>query len=206
MRQLPKLTLSVRLGASADIALRLETTNVKFSAISGMSQSAPLRVNSPGHGILDQWHAAIVDAKGMTEMNAVNSNSIRDAEFRQVTLIDPDAVEFNGVCSAGFKPYVSGGYLAYYAPLDLTVYSSARMDIKERVGGPVKLAANTTNGMLALDAAGSALLIHLSETDISALGAREYVFDVELVKAGGIDAICSAESTLVVLPEVTTST
>jgi hypothetical protein len=56
--KLPTLRVSVRKGASADIALRLETSILKFSAISAMTQSAPLRVTSTGHGLLDQWHAA----------------------------------------------------------------------------------------------------------------------------------------------------
>lgn len=205
MRQLPKLTLSVRLGASADIALRIETTNLRFAAISGMSKSAPLRVTAPNHEILDQWHVAIVDANGMTQMNAQDANAIRVSEFHPVTVLDADTVDFNGISSAGFTTYSSGGYLAYYVPMDLTVYSAARMDVKERVGGEVKLAANTVNGMLTLVAAEAKLRINLSAENIAALAAREYVFDVELIKAGGIDAICSADSTLTVLPEVTTS-
>lgn len=202
---LPKLTLSARLGASADIALRLETTNLRFAAIGGMSKSAPLRVTAPNHGILDQWYAAIVDAKGMTQMNAVDANSIRDAEFHQVTLVDADHVDFNGISSALFSTYTSGGYLAYYAPLDLSAYTGARMDIKRKVGGAVELSLSTTAGTMSIDAATSTVSIALDETDLSALSARDYVFDIELIRVGGIDAICSAESVFSVLPEVTTS-
>lgn len=203
---LPKLTIHARLGASADIALRLETSNLRFAAITGMAKTAPLRVTAPAHGIFDQWHVAVVDAKGMTQLNAADSNAIRDSEFHQVTFVDANTIDFNGVSSAGFSTYTSGGHLAYYAPLDLSGYTSARMDIKRAVGGAIELSLKTTNGMLAIDAATSTVWIHLSAADISSLVARDYVFDIELIRAGGIDAICSAESVFSVLPEVTTST
>jgi len=203
---LPKLTLSVRLGASADIALRLETTNLRFAAITGMEKSAPLRVTAANHGILDQWYVAVVDAKGMTQLNAADANAIRESEFHQVTLVDADHVDFKGISSAGFTAYTTGGYLAYYAPLDLSGYTGARMDIKRRVGGNVELALSTAAGTLDIDAAASTVSIALDETDLSVLSARDYVFDIELIRVDGVDAICSAESVFSVLPEVTTST
>lgn len=203
--KLPKLLVSVRKGADADIALRLETSILKFSAISAMTQSAPLRVTATGHGLLDQWHAAIIDAQGMTELNAVESNAIRDSEFHQISVVDANTVEFNGISSAGFRPYTSGGYLAYYEPMDLSGYTSARMDIKRRVGGDVELALNTANGTLEIEAATHSVWIRLDDTDLASLPAREYVFDIELISATAVDAICSAESVFEALPEVTTS-
>lgn len=203
--KLPQLLVSVRKGADADIALRLETSILKFSAISAMTQSAPLRVTSTGHGLLDQWHAAIVDAQGMTELNAVESNAIMDSEFHQISVVDANTVEFNGISSAGFSSYTSGGHLAYYEPMGLSGYTSARADIKTRVGGDVALALNTDDGTLEIDAASGTLFIRLDEGSLSALPALEYFFDVELVGPGVVDAICSAESVFEVLPEVTTS-
>ncbi|HNO35958.1 MAG TPA: hypothetical protein PKK30_16660, partial [Nitrospira sp.] len=85
---LSRLRLTVRRGASADIALRLETSAKKFAAITGMSKTAPLRVTAAGHGIPDMWYAAVIDARGMVEMNAADSNKIRESEFHQVAVID----------------------------------------------------------------------------------------------------------------------
>ena len=202
---LPKLTLSARLGASADIALRLETSVLKFVAITGMSKTAPLRVTAQSHGIPEMWYAAVIDSRGMTEMNAADSNKIRESEFHQITVIDANTVDFMEISSANFKTYTGGGYLAYYEPLDLSGYTSARMDIKRRVGGDVDLALNTTDGTLEIEASSNTVWIRLDDTTLDALPAREYVFDIELVSATAIDAICSAESVFEVLPEVTTS-
>jgi len=56
-----------------------------------------------------------------------------------------------------------------------------------------------------IDAYNNAVWIHLGESTLSGVPARDYVFDIELVRIGGVDAICSAESTITVLPEVTTT-
>lgn len=203
---LPKLTVQARIGASTDAAIRLETSELRFIAITGMAKTAPLRVTAPSHGIPDLWYAAVIDARGMTEMNAVDSNKIRESEFHQVTVIDTNTVDFMDISSASFSTYTGGGYLAFYVPMDLTVYTSARMDVKRRVGGDVELALNTTDGTLEIEASTSSVWIRLDDTALAALPAREYVFDIELISATAVDAICSAESVFEVLPEVTTST
>jgi len=189
--KLPKLKLSVRKGASADIPLRLETGALSFAAISAMSKSAPLRVTATGHNIPDGWYVAIVDAQGMDELNAADSNDISDSEFHRVTWIDGNTVDFDWISSAGFKTYTSGGYLAFYAPMSLSSYTSARMDIKTRVGGDVILALNTTDGTLEIDAATSTVWIRLPDDALDTVSARDYVFDIELVlrhRAGPCDS------------------
>jgi len=202
---LPKIKLSVRKGANADIPLRIETGSLSFAAITAMAKSAPLRVTAPAHGVPDGWYVAIIDAKGMTSLNAADSNDIRDTEFHRVTWIDADTLDFDDISSANFKPYTSGGYLAFYAPMDLSAYTSARMDLKLRVGGDVILALSTTAGTLEIDAATSTVWIRLTDADLEAISSRDYVTDIELVHATAVDAICSADSAMSVLPEVTTS-
>ena len=203
---LPKISLQARLGASADIAIRLETGEIRFTPITGMSKTAPLRVTAVGHGIPDLWYAAVVDAGGMKELNADDSNNLRDSDFHQITVIGADTVDFIEVSAASFKTYTSGGYLAYFVPMVLSGYTSARMDIKKRVGGDVELALSTTAGTLEIDDPANTLWIRLGDADLATLEAREYVFDIELISATAVDAICSADSVFEVLPEVTTST
>lgn len=206
MSTLPKLKLSARLGASTDIPLRLQTGTLRFVDITAMSKSAPLRVTAPSHGMLDYWIAAIVDAKGMVEMNAEDSNNIRASEFNRTTLIDLDTVDFDGISSLSFNTYKSGGALVFHEPMDLSGYNSARMNLKTVIGGDVELDANTGNGLLEIDPLTSTLWIHLTDTDLVTLGARDYVFDIELISSSAIDAICSSDSIFSILPEVTTTT
>lgn len=205
-KTLPKLTLSPRLGSTHETALRISSQTMRYSPISGMAQSAPLEIFSTAHGILDGWKVAIIGAKGMVELNASDPNDIKVSEYHRCTVIDADTVDFDGISAANFRTYTSGGYLAFYAPMSLASYTSARMDIKTRVGGEVILALNTTGGTLEIDAATSTVWIRLDDTSLDSVAARrDYVFDIELVSASAVDAICSADSVLEVLPEVTTS-
>lgn len=202
---LPKLALSIRKGSAYMTPLRVETGNLSFAAITGMSKSAPLRVIAPAHNIPDGWYAAIVDAGGMTEFNAADSNSIQDREFRRTIRVDADTVDFPGTSSANFRDYTSGGYLAFYAPMDLSGYTAATMDVKSKVGGTIVATFSVAAGTLSIDAASGTVWIILGHTALSSVQPKNYVFDIELANSMTVEAICSADSVLSVLPEVTTS-
>jgi hypothetical protein len=207
-KTLPKLTLSPRLGATHETALRISSQTMLYAQISGMAQSAPLEVTATAHGIPDGWQVAVIGAKGMTELNAADPNDIKASEYHRCTVIDVDTVTIDGISSERFKAYQSGGHLAFRAPADLSGYASGRMDVKAKVGGDILLTRNTTNGGMFIDSATSSVFVRLAPTTISGanLTAKDYVFDIELVTAGGaVDALCSADSVFSVQPEVTTS-
>ena len=199
------LTLSLRLGATADIPIRVESDELTFAPITAMTKSAPVHIASTGHGIPDGWRAAVLNAGGMTELNGT-WNAIRDSDFRRLAVIDANTIAFPGVTSAGFRTYTSGGELAYYAPKDLSGYTAARMDIKRAVGGAVLASLSTTDGTIEIYAANSAVWLHVTPTTLVDLTASDYVFDIELIDGTDVLALCSADSVLHLLPEVTTST
>ena len=205
---LPKLTLSPRLGATHETAIRISSQTMLYAPISGMAQSAPLEITSTAHGIPDGWQVAVIGAKGMTELNAADPNDIKANEYHRCTVVDAATITIDGISSERFKAYQSGGHLAFRAPADLSGYASGRMDVKSKVGGDVLLTRNTVNGGMFIDSATSSVLVRLAPTTLSAAGltAKDYVFDIELATAGGaVDALCSADSVFSVQPEVTTS-
>ena len=198
-----KLNLpSMRLGSSADIQIRIETDEIVFALIASISRSAPARVvTQAAHGLLDGWRVSVVDAKGMTSINDVRLNS--------VSVVDATTVDLDGVSSMGMSTHTAdSGALKWYAPKDLSDYTGARMDMKRSVGGDAVLSLHTDDGTLEIDAATSSVWIRLSPTALSTAGvtARDYYFDIELIRPDGVDAICAATSTVPVLPEITTST
>ena len=200
---LQKLNMkSIRIGASADIQIRIETGEVEFALISSISRSAPARVvTQAAHGLLDGWRVSVVDAKGMTSINDVRLNS--------VSVVDTTTVDLDGVSSLGMSAHTAdSGALKWYAPKDLSDYTGARMDMKRSVGGDAVLSLHTDDGTLEIDAATSSVWIRLSPTALSTAGvtARDYYFDIELIRPDGVDAICAATSVVTVLPEITTST
>jgi hypothetical protein len=66
----------------------------------------------------------------MTQINA--SNPPKDSEYVPATVLTVDTVELNTVNAAEYKTYISGGYLQYNTPQDLTSYV-ARMSIKDKI-------------------------------------------------------------------------
>ena len=193
---------SIRLGASTDIQVRVETDEVRFAPISSISRSAPARVvTQAAHGLLDGWRVSVIDAKGMVAINDVRPTS--------VSVVDTTTIDLDGVSTLGMSAHTAdSGALKWYAPKDLSGYTGARMDLKRAVGATAVLSLHTDDGTLEIDAASSSVWVRLPETALSDAGvsARDYYFDIELIRADGVDAICAATSTVTVLPEITTST
>lgn len=199
-----KLALTLRKGETVAIPLRIESSVLVYKAITAIAKSAPVSITAEGHDLANGWDACVMNAKGMKQINA-EENPPADAEFRPVTVVDADTVQFNSVNAAGYSTYTGGGQIVYYAPLELASYASARMTVKDAVGGTVILSCTTSNARLELDSATDTLWVRMTAEDAALIEADEGVFDIELVTAAGeVKAVCSAESTITFLPEVTT--
>jgi hypothetical protein len=125
-------------GKTFALALRWETSPIVYKAITGITKTAPARLTVPSHVCPDGWRVAVTNVRGMTEINAANPNSIKASEYRQATVIDANTIDLNGVDAAGFHAYVSGGYLRYNTPVDLTGFD-ARMSVRAKVTPAVLL-------------------------------------------------------------------
>jgi hypothetical protein len=109
-----------------------EVAPIIYKAITSVALTAPVRIGVPGHEMPNGWFGAITNVKGTTELN-VTANSVRPEDYHQVTYVDADTLDINDINAAGFKPYVSGGYIQYNTPKSL-VGVSARMSIKSKQG------------------------------------------------------------------------
>lgn len=201
---LEKLSLTVRRGASEDIPIRVESDVLVYVDITGIAASAPISITAPAHGLADGWRAAVMNS-GVPEIDTKWDDPIEDA-LRRITLVDANTIEFNDINGKSFTPYVAGGQIVYRAPLDLSQFVDARMNVKASVSGPVLATYKHTTGELLIDLVTQSLRLTLDTTDTAALTAGKRVFDIELVRAdGSVFPICSAKSALTVLPEITTS-
>lgn len=203
---LQKLKLTIRKGSTVRIPIRVESGEWDYAPITTIENTAPVRITATSHGIPDGWRAAVMNAKGLTDLNAEN-NPPTDAELYPLTRIDANTVEINKINAAGFKTHTaSTGQLAFRKPLDLSGYTSARMDVKDKVDGTVIATFKTQDNTLEIDLASDALWLSLTPVQ-STIPVKEYVTDIELMKADGTTLpICKAESTFVVEPEITTTT
>lgn len=190
----------MRLGASYNTPIRVESDNLIYARIANISNDAPPRITTTDdHGIPDGWRASVVDAKGLTDLNGMAP--------KRVSVIDDTTIDFPGISTLGYRAHTAGtGAVAFYEPMDLSGYTGARMDIKRSVGGEPLLTLSTGDGTLEIDTANHAVWIRLTYEMLADAGLtpRDYLFDIELVMIDGVDALC-AISTVPVMPEITTS-
>ena len=178
-----KKNLVITQGATLDQTVRWETEPFLFKAITAMTNTAPVTITTATHGIPDGWRVAVVDAGGMTELNAAN-NPPKSADFRQATVVDATHIEFNPISAVEFGVYTSGGYLQWYTPHDLASYT-ARMSIKDKIGGTVRLSLTTENGGITLSNTDKTITLAITATATAALTWTSGVYDLELISSGG---------------------
>ena len=163
--------------------VRWEAATFLAKEITAMSKAGIVRIVTPGpHGIPDGWRVAVVDAKGMTELNAVE-NPPRARDMRVATVVSATEVEFNEISSAAFRPYAGGGFLKWYAPRDLTGYT-ARMEIRD-AAGQVLTTLTTENAGIVLDSAEHMIDLLLSAAATAVLALGDCTFDLEMISSTG---------------------
>lgn len=193
--------LVIEQGKTFQRVVRWETTPLVYRPITAIPQSAPATLTVPAHDIPDGWRAAVSDVKGMTEINA-GSNPPDQRDFRRVTVVDANTVQFNEVSAASFRAYRSGGYLVYFTPVTLTGFVG-RMTIRDRIGGTVLVSLTTANGGVVVDAASKTILLVITAAATAAFAWSKGVYDLEMESAGGVvTALLSGAIT--VTKEVTT--
>lgn len=125
--------LKLAQGKTFKRVIRWEKEPFIYKPISAITKDAPARVTATAHGLPDGWRAAVVSVLGMRQINAAN-NPPKANEFRRVTVVDANTVEFNSVNACEYGTYASGGKLQFYTPADLTG-CVARMTIRDVEGG-----------------------------------------------------------------------
>lgn len=197
-----KQKLTIERGRTYRLPVQWESELFAYSAISAITAAAPCRVTTTDpHGIPDGWRVAVVSARGMTEINASDNPPV-DADYRRATLLSANQIEFNRLNAADFSPYTSGGYLQYRVPVDLTGFS-ARMTIRDKVGGLELLSLTTENGRILIDNTKKTVTLLLTASDTSALTWKSGVFDLEMVSSTG-EVTALMVGSVAVLQEVTT--
>ena len=195
--------LTIQQGRTFSLALRWESTPVVYRPITAIAQTAPARLTVPAHGVPDGWRVAITNVKGMTEINA-EANKLTSRDYHQATVLDANTVEINDINAAGFKAYTSGGYIQFDNPVDLTGFT-ARLTIKNRVGGSVLYTLTTENGGIVIDAAAKLVTLNISAVDTALMAFTTGVYDLEMV-SGATPAVVTAllSGRVTVSKEVTT--
>lgn len=170
-------------GKTFSTVLRWESAPIIYKPITAATQTAPVSLTVTGHAIPPGWRAAVVDVKGMTELNAA-SNEVKDKDYHAVTVVDANTIQFNDINAAGFKAYTSGGYVQYNTPVDMASFT-ARLKVKDKVGGTELLSLTTENAGIVIDNAAKTITLVITATATAALTWTKGVYDLEMVSPGG---------------------
>ena len=185
--------LTIRKGATFAQTLRWEAPPIVWKPITAISLTAPVRLTVPGHDCPPNWRVNVSCNNSMREMDGVKGVA---------TVIDADTIEINTINASGFKPYKGDGYLSFNTPVDMTGMT-ARMAIKDKVGGTELLRLDTTNGGLTIDPDVCAITMTISAEQTELMAWKRGVYDLEVVDSlGAVHMLLSGKVT--VAPEVTT--
>lgn len=195
--------IEIRRGATFVLPVRWETEPWLYAAIASIALTAPVAITSAAQTIPDGWNVAVVDAKGLTQLNAKN-NPPKASDMRRATVVSSTVIQFNEISAAAFGKHTqSTGYLAWMTPHSLAGYT-ARMQIKDRVGGTVLLSlTSAVDGGITLDDTGKVIEITITAEQAEAITWTSGVYDLELVSSGGV-VTALLEGAVTVSTEVTT--
>lgn len=200
----PVVDITIVKGKTFEFSYRYADDELVYKPITAMPSTAPVRLTVTAHGIPDGWPVQIQSLKNPQELN---SNFTGCTKYYFATVVDADTIELNSVNASGWKPYVSGGYVVFNKPADLTGYE-ARMEVRDKVGGEVLLTFDsdplaTPDGTITIDVALSAFVVRLPPAASAALTFKSGVYDLEAVTPGGDVYPITAISGVAVIDEVT---
>lgn len=208
--------LTIVKGKTFSRVIRWAAAPYLYKPITAITQAAPVSITSAGHSIPDGWQVAVVSVKGMTQINVTipaDPRAFNDVTHK-ATVTGANAITINDINSAGFSAYTSGGYVQMLSPVDMNGFT-ARMSIKDRVGGTelFRLDTTTTPAVLpythdqpriVLDNGNKITTLTIHAEDTAVMPFRKGVYDLEMVSPSGVvDLLMSGAITVV--DEVTTT-
>lgn len=179
-----KYDITIRQGETFQRKIRWESSPILYKAISAISQTAPVQITATGHGIPNGWRVAVVSVKGMTQINA-SSDPPKASDYHKATVINANTIQLDSVNAAEYKPYTSGGYLQFNTPVSLTGFT-ARMTIRDKVGGTSLLSLTTENGRLVINTTEHSISIIIDASVTAAQTWLRAVYDLEVMDATGV--------------------
>jgi hypothetical protein len=146
-----------------------------YKQITAMPAATPVRFTVTGHQIPDGWKVKITGVKGPTQLN--------DREL-YAKVVDANTIEFNALNAADLPAYVSGGYLEYYLPVDLSGYTGQAMFKESVLDALPALELSTANGRMILDTTNYKITFDVPGSVLAAMTKYSGVWDWEMTKDG----------------------
>ena len=161
--------------------IRWALSTLSSHAITGISQAAPAVITMGSHSVPDGWPVAVVSAKGMTQINAKHYPPTR-SDMAYASYVSGTQINLNGVNSADYNAYTSGGFVVYNTPVDMTGATALMRIYDAPTGGTLLMTLTNLSG------------ITINNTDrtirprinTSAVTWTTGYYDLEMTDAGGV--------------------
>lgn len=177
-----KTKLRIKIGDTFRKVVRWSAPPIQYAPITAITNTAPVRLTSTGHPLVEGTRVAVESVKGMTQINTKDSSDY--STWTKVHVVDANTLEFPGVNAIDFNPYQSGGVLKFLTPVDLAGYS-ARMDIRNRQDAVISR-LDSTNGGIEIDNAGKKITLVIPDTVSALLSDKKGTYDLEMVSPTGV--------------------
>jgi hypothetical protein len=165
-------------GSTFNQIFRWETATKAYANIVGISKAAPCVIQVANGSITPppSWRVRITGVVGMKEVN----NPTDDSYYISTNSVGTN-VFINEIDSTNFTAYTSGGILSWNYPTDLSIYPSAKLQIRKTLSSnTVELELTTANGGIIIDNTDKNIRIKITSTQTSALDFITAVYSLEL--------------------------
>ncbi len=199
-----KQDLTINKGKTFKQKVRWETTPIVYKPITGISQAAPALITCVAHGVPDGWRVAVTSTKGMTQINAANRPP-KGKDYHEAAVKTSSTIELNDVNAAEYSAYLSGGYIQYNTPVDLTGYT-ARMSLRasDKPGTVELLRLDTATGGIVIDNSVKTVTIVIAAAVTAALTFSKALYDLEMINAAG-EVFLMLSGAVIVINEITST-
>ena len=182
--------ITILQGSAFNVPVRwMDGDRIIRKPITGISiASGAPRLDVAGHGCPNGWPSAVTLVKGMTLINAKNAEP-KGNDYRVTTVIDADTLEYNAVSPVDdngreWPAYTSGGFVHWFAPMDLTG-KSASMVIYDKKGGTVLASTEAAHAPLdvitaTVDAANKVITYSIKSSDTATFAWKKGVYEAEV--------------------------
>lgn len=181
--------------------MRWEVLPFVYRPITQIANSAPVSLTVASHGLLADQRFAIISAKGLTELN-ISAFVDKIDSWYKATIVDANTVEINTISSLDFKTHTaSTGYIVYRTVPDLSVYS-ARLTVRDKVGGTLLYSMSTSNSKIELDTVTRQIKLIFSADDTTSFTWSYGEFDLELVHNTNSTVVHLGSGTIEIEPQI----
>lgn len=149
--------------------------------ITGISQAAPAVVTMNSHSIPDGWPVAVVSVRGMTQINGKHYPPTR-SDMKYATYVSGTQINLNGVNSADYSAYTSGGFVVCNTPVDMTG-ATAVMNIYDAPSGGALLMTLTELDGITINNTDRTIRPRIETAGVT--WTTGY-YDLEMTDAGGV--------------------